>query len=472
MNYNQMVLSHLEAVGLPINFESNYHIFVAYNTAFDWALCSQLSIDLKRLGMRVHVVDVSRKSHSLPKTLVRRILKSSPPISFKYKALLKRSHIPIIHLKGDNLRKYHSLARAVVCKDDFDLKNGYGKLVYPTLVDAYKTLKDVKFTKQRVIEEVSNILEVEQLIDNWLNADDSHNIVINGRISRYRALRHKLESRNASIHYLEIGATPNHYQLYSRPPQSELENYRQARALWDTAGPEKIIQAENYFLTRRTFDPNVNISWTSKMVPEFMPVIDKTKKICTFFSSSQIEFVEEIDLRQEDDFLDQGDALLQLLSILPKDEWQVFLRKHPNRPDSGYFDEEDEIWAQSREYKNLQVIEQDSKVDSFALARASDLIVNFGTSFGAECIYWGLGPVLNLRPTFWTPFVPENSPRNKSELAALFQKPRILKSSPEAILPWGYFCAVRGIQMTDVIWNPRDSWVIRNQKVKITGNIL
>ena len=208
------------------------------------------------------------------------------------------------------------------------------------------------------------------------------------------------------------------------------------------------------------------------MVPEFMPVIDKTKKICTFFSSSQIEFVEEIDLRQEDDFLDQGDALLQLLSILPKDEWQVFLRKHPNRPDSGYFDEEDEIWAQSREYKNLQVIEQDSKVDSFALARASDLIVNFGTSFGAECIYWGLGPVLNLRPTFWTPFVPENSPRNKSELAALFQKPRILKSSPEAILPWGYFCAVRGIQMTDVIWNPRDSWVIRNQKVKITGNIL
>ena len=469
MNYKQVAFSHFTSVGLPINRESEYFIFLAYDTSFDWALCSQLSLDLKRLGMKVNVVDISRESSSLPRRLVKRIKKTPPPISVKCRALLEGSQIPIINLKRGSLRRSHALAQEVVSESDFDLKSGYGKLVYPTLVDTFKSLKVTKFTKQRIIEEISNVLDVEQRMDRWLTDDNFHHIVVNGRISRYRAVRLKLERITASLYYLEIGATPNHYQLFSRPPQSELENHRQARALWDLAPPDKIVQAKNYFQTRRTFDPNLSISWSSRMVPGFIPTIDKRKKVCTFYSSSQIEFVEEIDLRQENDFLDQGDALFQLLSILPKDEWQVFLRKHPNRPDSGYFDEENEIWALSRECENLKVIEQDSKVDSFALARASDLIVNFGTSFGAECIYWGLGPVLNLRPTFWTPFVSENSPRNKTQLVALFQRPEITKSLPEAILPWGYYCAIRGIEMKDFLWNSTNGWSVRNKDEKIQG---
>jgi hypothetical protein len=466
MNEKNQVVAKIDQLGIPVDFERQYCIFIGYDSPFDWAFCFQLALDLKDIGLNVSVINVCKKPTSVLKRRFRRIRLKSLTYSWTCEPILKRHGVSVLNFEGASPDVYFHLAKQIVASADFDFKSGYGKLIYPTLVDTFKTLKSPKFTVDQVLAELTEVLEVEDFLSGLSIDPDAMCIILNGRITRYRAIRNILESRINSLYYLEVGSTPGHYQLFSKPPQSELENYKQAKALWENAGQEKVEIAKEYFSVRRSYDPLAGISWVSKMVPNSLPKIDGKKKVCTFYSSSQIEFVEDIDPREFGDFMDQGEALASLLAILPNDEWQVFLRKHPNRSDGGYFDEEDEIWAKCLDYDNLRIIEQDSSIDSFSLAQKSDLIVNFGTSFGAECIYWGLGPVLNLRPTFWTPFVPENSPRNNEQLKNLIESGNISKSSAEAILPWGYYSATRGHKMKSIDWNANDGWKVMYKRLK------
>lgn len=128
------------------------------------------------------------------------------------------------------------------------------------------------------------------------------------------------------------------------------------------------------------------------------------KNICFFYSSSQIEFIENGEAFNDGEFADQKKALIFMLNQLDQsgDNWQYYLRLHPLNP--KYRDSGDELkyWDEIKSYPNLQIIPPESSIDSYALGSKATLTAHFGSTIGAEILYFELAPVVSLRKMPWS----------------------------------------------------------------------
>ena len=131
-----------------------------------------------------------------------------------------------------------------------------------------------------------------------------------------------------------------------------------------------------------------------------LPPIDQSKKVCVFYSSSEIEFAVFGDPRTDENFRTQREAFDALLKTLDPLEWQVILRRHPYREEKNH-DPERLLWLDVAMEKSALIVGPESNVDSYALAKRADLVAHFNSSIGPEIIALECSPVITMGPNMW-----------------------------------------------------------------------
>jgi hypothetical protein len=222
--------------------------------------------------------------------------------------------------------------------------------------------------------------------------------------------------------------------------------------------------AQEFFHTLRNVDPSAGISWSQSMKLDNTPPFPLEKKVLTFFSSSESEFVGVRDLIPDGSFQNQASALEEILRLTDPEEWVIYLRRHPKRPGSSVQDVENHVWSHARKYPHFVEIEPTSDIDSFALAMNSSVVAHFDSSIGPQLINMGHPRVVTLGKSCWEFLDLKHHLTTPSMLEEFFKNPSDYKPN---VLPWAYFRAVYGINFSKFTLNHQNmSWDLSIEKLK------
>lgn len=152
------------------------------------------------------------------------------------------------------------------------------------------------------------------------------------------------------------------------------------------------------------------------------------------FNSSEDEFAAIMSF-ENPVFHDQMEALEEILAHAWPDSWSIVVRVHPNL--RGVHNRQTERLEALRLRPNVHVIPADSPVDSYALIDASDVVVTFGSTIGAEAIYWGKPSVLVGR-AYWED-IGALRPRSREEVMRTIGDPTLPPADGRDILRYGFF---------------------------------
>lgn len=152
------------------------------------------------------------------------------------------------------------------------------------------------------------------------------------------------------------------------------------------------------------------------------------------FNSSEDEFAAAMSFRNPA-FEDQMEALEKILAHPWPDSWSFVVRVHPNL--QGVDNRQTQRLDALPRKPNVRVIPAGSPVDSYALIEASDVVVTFGSTIGAEAIYWGKPSVLVGRAV-WED-LGAYRPRSPDEVMRMIGDPALASGGKRDILRYGYF---------------------------------
>jgi hypothetical protein len=155
------------------------------------------------------------------------------------------------------------------------------------------------------------------------------------------------------------------------------------------------------------------------------------------FTSSEDEF-QSIDKTWNNPFFENQLKGIEYLceKISKKTNQMLYIRVHPNSIDmeTGYLEK---MFSYS-EYKNVEVIPPNSKVNSYDLILNSSKIISFGSTLTIEAIYWGK-PVILLANSFYNKFKGPIVPKNFNEIIYLCFEKKISKPTKKDVIKVGYY---------------------------------
>lgn len=269
---------------------------------------------------------------------------------------------------------------------------------------------------------------------------------INGRYTVSATVVGYCNSVGRKISILEYGAGKNRFRIFPSNAQSSTELETLVKLDWEIAPlNERKTIAHEYFQMKKKRDPITGLSWTKNMQLGYIPDLPNDRKICVFYTTSQIEFVANKLHESEDEFMSQSNAIKMLVETLDPTKWHIVIRRHPilaeNKKNSSLEENLNGIYA----FSGVTIVEGNSKVDSYTLAENADLVVTYGSSIGAEITYWELAPVITLTNTPWRFCDPDRHVTNFSKLEKLLRS-NIKVIPSESILPYGYSAARGGLR--------------------------
>ena len=215
----------------------------------------------------------------------------------------------------------------------FDENYKLQKYCFPTLVEIVQEW-DINVYRFRNLISVVRQLQIAHTI--WFSLQSltltrfDRFYTINGRFTAPATVVGFLKSRGIKTSIIEFGAGPERFRIFPSSAQSSRELEQRVKEDWLEAPIDtRNVIAENYFKEKKRKDPVSGISWTENMQKGKLPKLPAGKKICTFYPTSQIEFVG-IDLNElEIGFVSQLDAINCVVRNLKFDEWHLVIRRHP-----------------------------------------------------------------------------------------------------------------------------------------------
>jgi len=442
---------------------------VVSSYAWDWqrALTLEGAVELKNQGYKVDYLDVSDFNIKLTRKLSNFFRHKSVSRSNFRKILSSKDiflHKPHRHLFTANimLKTLSSLTR--LCKHAHGTR---WDVIYPGLVDLTGDVNVSNENYKKLIHKTA--LEdyfYAKLLKKWYTQKATYEqvLIVNGRFPLNRATGIFFKNYGSNVSFIEFAANREKFQIYLRSPHSEtnrreifeefIKNISESKSLVKEIG-------ENFFVSRRSFDSQANIRWTRKMSPEAIPLLIPGKKICTFYPTSEKEFAGVRDIPLANHFKNQFDALDSLVDNLGQD-WQIFIRRHPNAKDNQN-DVEFELWRRFENYANLRIIEPDSSIDSYALGMCSDLVAHYSSFIGPELIFAGHQNVITLGPTTWEVLDPNRHLSNSQQLKKYLSGNNSQKSRVDLSV-FGYFMATFGVPFKVLAWDSTQAmWVLKKK---------
>jgi hypothetical protein len=251
---------------------------------------------------------------------------------------------------------------------------------------------------------------------------------------------------------LERGSRPGMLDTYSISPHSFSERFQHSQKLWDLSNPStREREALEYLALRKEYEPITGVKWSRNMVEGLLPPIDSSKKVCVFYSSSEIEFAVFGDPRRQENFRTQREAFDALLKSLDPLEWQVILRRHPYREERRQ-DPERLLWLDVAMENSAIIVGPESNVDSYALAKRADLVAHFNSSIGPEIIALECTPVITMGPNMWEEPDSLWYCNSTQRLLNFLQTDLIIRPVTD-VLKWANYWNSFGEKFREVRWN-------------------
>lgn len=201
---------------------------------------------------------------------------------------------------------------------------------------------------------------------------------------------------------------------------------------------EKIKIGESFYEKRRNGQKAGDYIYTGNQIKDLLPKsFDSTKKNVVIFCSSEDEYssvTSDIDKMML--FKSQYEGIKYIIDNIGSDDYYFYVRIHPNMQGLD-FDYHKNLYK-LEEYSNVTVIPPEDPISTYALMDAAYNIVVFGSTVGAESLFWGK-PIVLLgfaEYYYWNCFM---LPHDKDQVVEMVMNPVLYPYSKEIAIKYGYF---------------------------------
>ena len=289
--------------------------------------------------------------------------------------------------------------------------------------------------------------------------------VFNGRFANMRAVLRACQKLQVDCFVHERGCDMFHYDLFQNHLPHDIEKVKERmRKLWADAVPEEREKIGASWFEERV--QRVEKSWYSfvkhqeagRLPEEF----DPTQQNVAIFTSSDDEFESIGDQWENPIYGSQLAGVKAVVSSLQEvaPEIRVFLRVHPNLKNT---ENERKRQTLAMDSPNLTIIGPEAPLDSYALLRAADKVVTFGSSIGIESVYWGTPSIL-LGPCFYQSLGGTYTPQTHEEAIDLLLQ-ALSPLDRTGALVYGFWLQSKGIPFEDFVPNGLFSGLFKGQEI-------
>lgn len=267
--------------------------------------------------------------------------------------------------------------------------------------------------------------------------------VFNGRFAVVRAVLRACQEAGVECFTHERGCTLQHYLLIRNTLPHDLQYMcREMWQAWRDAGETSDRQSvANAWYERRVVGDH-DLSYVHRQQAERLPDgFDPGKRNIAIFISSEDEYASIGDSWQNPLYETQAiglDAIIGSLRGDPKD-LHLYLRVHPNL--AGVDNEQTQA-LDRLQAPFLTVIPATDSVSTYALMRACDKVLSFGSTTGIEATYWGKPSVL-AGMCFYRDFGVTHNPATHGELLQMLAADLAPKDR-EGALVYAYYLSTFG----------------------------
>ncbi len=262
--------------------------------------------------------------------------------------------------------------------------------------------------------------------------------LFNGRFCNHRAVMRASLDAGKEILIHERGASRNKYDVQPFMPHDVMKWQKNILKTWSEVSddPNAFLLGTKFYTERRQGLEQSWMSFTDHQKRNLLPKVDQTKKIITYFSSSDDEFVSVGDIFQFITWENQYQAVIDLIKICKNNpNIQLFIRLHPHLRDKS---REDQLrWLALGQIAGINIVSFDSEVDTYALIERSDIVVTAGSTVGIEAVYWGK-PSITLGPSYYSELNVTHYPMSTTELEAMINSNN-LSVERDLTIPFGYY---------------------------------
>lgn len=270
--------------------------------------------------------------------------------------------------------------------------------------------------------------------------------VFNGRFAAMRAVLRACQEFEIDCFIHERGCDNNHYQLFENHlPHDVVEMQKRMRLHWEQAestSDERKSVARQWFLDRAN---RVEKGWKSFVKGQDTDRLPANwslaKQNISIFCSSEDEFASIGDCWQNPIYKTQVEGIQQIVDEFKNDPtFHFYLRIHPNltNVDNASTNELKNIKA-----SNLTVIQADEPIDTYALIRASDKVITFGSTVGLEATFWERPSIL-LGACYYRGLGSTYEPSSHQEATELIRQTLETKDLNSGLM-YAYWFATNGI---------------------------
>ena len=438
-------------------------IILPYFDQWQWMFGIEIALLLASKGKKVLILKLT----IVDKSILKRILKGVFGYSQVTRKVLKDIESRGVVLKRDWAFPFMRRPRIIFDSNgEFSLADLHQEIAFPHIVNDVLTTKlDNRKFKRTIQKHIRDVKITQEQLQKYEFPKLATIYTINGRFSKNRTIKYFFDKRAGfKIKILE-SASSGKYEILD-DAQSMTEWQDKIASHWnESKDPSKIQISENFFIERTRRIMAAEDVWTSRMKQGAIPNLDPTKKVCTFYSTTEIEFVGGGGNRPLGEIGSQIEAIQLLRTKLPSDEWQLVVRRHPIPRDSEH-DLDETLTRKLQEVPNLIEISGDSKVDSYALADRSDLVTHYGSSIGAELVYRGKTPVYALGRTPWQYFDPEHHLIAKEDIDKLDLN-NLKRSEKATVFPWSYYQLTGGREFSYLKLSDKFGWTLNGTPINV-----
>jgi hypothetical protein len=423
-------------------------IIVCYPNDWHWVLSIEAAEWFKTRYCEVSIVDFSDVGEKILRTLARRAFKRE----YLGNSLKKSKRFTTQRINPNIYYEQKKREREALRNLPNESTTNF-RGIFPTLVEStgrisINTDEHKKLIRRELSKYVRTAIRCERLLE--LKFDRV--VTVNGRFTKNFAVVDVFRSFGTTVNLVEFGSTKEKFQIYRQSPHSIKERMLLMQELHqgsDMIAVKRI--GADYITNLRSFDPWAAYSWTSGMLKGSIPKEWEEKRICTFFSSTQREFIGVQDEIQGDKFKNQVEAFRFLVKFLNPEEWNLVLRRHPRKAGQNN-DEEEDMWREFVEIPNVFEVQPESKIDSYELAECSEVVAHFNSSIGPELIFQGHKKVITLGPTMWEYLSPVSHLSEPSKLKVYLENPGDISHNID-ITPWGFYLKRFGEDFSYFKWS-------------------
>ncbi len=310
--------------------------------------------------------------------------------------------------------------------------------------DTRNSRPDPAANRPAIVSMIRSAVSVYEFTKSVLNRGNFDRIYIfNGRFCNHRAVMDAASEFEIEVFFHERGANQYLYHVIPHMPHDLSRMQESIRNNWarNKSDPSARELASSYFTDLRKGVVHGWLSYTGNQKKNLLPAIDPSKRVISYFSSSEDEYVSVGDLIKFEGWKTQLEAVNDLIDICKQDpDILLFIRLHPHKRDKSAADQQ--RWLSLAKHENVTVVSFDSDVDTYALIERSEIVVTAGSTVGLEATFMGR-PSITVGPSAYSELGATYQPHSRAELESLIAS----KPSPlpvEGVLAYGHYMITFG----------------------------